>query len=279
MFSVLIAEAMESGNLCAIAYNENMSGNCPASGGGSMTDRRSKIDKKIEKVKMCFEKDVDRYKSILEKKSSQHYLKKRKKFLEEFSGNTGQNKIIVDLAAGMGIYLNSQSNYRYFINLDLSFNELKEITTDNNNVLKINANALNIPLKNKSVDCIIIIGLLHHIPFCFPELFQEIVRVLKNDGSVFIDEPNGYHLLWFIFMKLYEIDKVRTRPPFPYVLKRFAKKYSLQVEKEVFWGFIPPFDNKFVMYIFNKIEAVIENSFLSFLCTRYLLILKNRISI
>jgi len=244
-----------------------------------MTDRRSKIDKRLEKVKMCFEKDVDRYKLIVNKKSSQHYLEKRKKFLKEFYGNTGQNKIILDLAAGMGIYMESLSNYRYFINIDLSFNELKEITSDNGKVLRINANALNIPLKNRSVDSIIVIGLLHHIPFCLPELFQEIVRVLKNDGTVFIDEPNGYNILWFIYMKLYEIDKFNTRPPIPYALKRLARKYSLQVEKEVFWGFMPPLDNKLVMDTFNKIEAVIENSFLSFLCTRYLLILKNKMSI
>ncbi len=241
-----------------------------------MTDRRAKIDKKIEKVKMCFEKDVERYKLIVETKSSQHYLDRRKKLLKEFSDNTGGNKIILDLAAGMGIYSKSLSNYKHFINIDLSFNELKEIRVDNGKVLRINANALSIPMKNNSVDIIIIIGLLHHIPFCFPELFQEVVRVLKNDGTVFIDEPNGYNLLWFIYMKLYEIDKINTRPPFPYALKKIAKKYSLQVEKEVFWGFLPPIDNKFVMNIFNKIEAVIENSFLSFLCTRYVLILKNK---
>jgi ubiquinone/menaquinone biosynthesis C-methylase UbiE len=239
-----------------------------------MTDRRSKIDKKIEKVKMHFEKEVDRYKLIVDKKSSQHYLDRRKELLKEFSASNTQNKIILDLAAGMGIYLDSLSNYKYLINIDLSFNELKEISKEDDRVLCINANALNIPFRNSSIDSIIIIGLLHHIPFCFPELFQEIVRVLKNDGTVLIEEPNGYNILWFIYMKLYEIDKVRTRPPFPHTLKKFAKKYSLKVEKEVFWGFMPPIDNKFVMDAFNKIETFVEDSFLSSLCTRYLLILK-----
>ena len=228
-------------------------------------------------IKKHFEKIGSNYNLITNRKSFQYYLERRKKYLKEFCVSIEKNNIIVDLAAGIGSYSKSLSNYRHLINMDLSFNALKANTVLNDKTSRINAHALNIPLKNNSVDSILLIGLLHHIPSCLPELFEEVLRVLKVDGTIFIDEPNGYNTMWFIFMKLCEIDKVGTKPLFPHLLRRLAKNYCLTIEKELYWGFVPPWpDKKIIINIFNKIESVVENSFLSYLCTRYLIILKRR---
>jgi len=216
------------------------------------------------------------YNLITNKKSFQYYLKRRKKYLKEFCLKIEKNNIIiVDLAAGSGNYSESLLNYSHLINIDLSFNALKVNATLNNKILRINANALNIPLKDNSIDSLLLIGLLHHIPSCLPRLFQEILRVLKNDGTIFIDEANGYNIMWFIYMKLCGIDKVGTKPLFPHSIKKLARNYCLTIKRELYWGFIPPWpDKKFMIDVFDKIGSFIENSFFSYFCTRYLLILK-----
>ena len=234
------------------------------------------MDKKLEtQIKKRFEKIGRDYNSITNKKTFQYYQERRKKYLEEICENIGRDKIIIDLAAGTGAYSENISNHCFLLNMDLSFNALKANTILNDRILKINANALNIPLKNNSVDSILLIGLLHHIPNDLPELFREILRVLKNDGTVVIDEPNGYNLTWFIYMKLCKIDKFEAKPLFPYAIKKLAKRFYLKIEKDLYWGFVPPLPNKqFIINIFNRIGLIIEKSFLSCLCTRYLLILK-----
>lgn len=235
------------------------------------------MDKILEAVKIHFEQIGGNYNLLTDKRPFQYYLERKKKYLKEFCQSLGKNKIIVDLGAGTGRYSDSLSNYSRLINIDLSFNALKANAILNGKISKINANALDIPLKNNSVDCIILMGLLHHIPSCLPGLFQESLRVLKPDGTIFLSEPNGYNIIWFIFMKLYEIDKIGTRPLFPHLLKKLARNYCLTIEKELYWGFIPPWpDKKCMIDIFNKIESVIENSFLSCLCTRYIIILKRK---
>lgn len=219
------------------------------------------------------------YNSITNRKTFQHYLKRRREYLTKFSkDNLQKESLIIDLAAGTGNYSDSLSNYRYLINMDLSFSALKAETVSNSRTIRINADVLHIPLKDNFADMILLIGILHHIPHQLKELFQEISRVLKNGGMVIIDEPNGYNIMWFIYMRLCEIDKIGAKPLFSGVLKRLAKHYCFKIEKESFWGFVPPWpDKKSIIDIFVKIESMIESSFLSFLCTRYLLILRKRI--
>lgn len=229
-------------------------------------------------IKRHFEEIGRNYDLIVNKKSFQHYLERRKKHLKAFCETMGKNKIILDLGCGTSSYFESLSNYSRLINIDLSFNTLKGNSIFTDKISRINASTLSIPLKSNSVDSILLVGLLHHIPDKLAELFQETLRVLKNDGTIFIDEANGYNLMWFMFMRLCEIDKVGARPLFPHLLKRFARDYSLTIEKELYWGFVPFWpDKEFIMNIFRKIEALIEGSFLSYLCTRYLIVLKRRL--
>jgi len=226
-------------------------------------------------LKRHIEKIGRDYNTILNSKSFQYYLEKRKTYLKTFCSANEKDRIIVDLASGTGNYSGSLVNYKYLVNIDLSFNALKANTVLGEKNSRVNANALKIPLKNNSVDLMLLIGLLHHIPSYLEQSFQEVLRVLKSGGTIFIDEPNGYNPIWSIYMKLCEIDRIGAKPIFPHVLKKLAKRYHLSMEKNWYWGFVPPWvEIKFMIDFFNKIGTFIEKSFLSFLCTRYLLILK-----
>lgn len=133
------------------------------------------------------------------KESFRYYLERRKKHLEHFCTTVERCGIILDLGSGTGGYLDSLKNYKRLINIVLSFNSLTAKKEDSGNVSRINADILNIPLKNNSVDYILFIGALHHVPGGFSQLFEEILRVIKSGGSVFIDEANGYNLMRTVY--------------------------------------------------------------------------------
>ena len=234
-----------------------------------MTD--AKMREKLEGL-------VGDYNVLSGKKSYQYYAERRKKYLKDFCADGGKSKIVVDLAAGMSRYSDAISNYGLLLNMDISLNILKTNTLSGTGVSKVVSDALKIPLKDNSADSLLLLGLLHHVPYGMEEVFRETSRVLKNGGTVFIDEPNGYNPMWHIYMKLDKIDRIGARPVFPRGLKKLAKKSCLKVEKELYWGFIPPLSGgKFLMGIFRKIESVMENSFLACLCTRYVAVLRKEV--
>jgi len=215
------------------------------------------------------------YNSITATADYRHYLSRRRLIIRDMlNGYCSGEGLVVDLASGTGNYSESIANCRLLLNFDLSFNALKEQYLLRDNIVRINADALHIPLKDRSVDCILLIGLVHHIPSNLDALFQEIVRILKIGGVIIIDEANAYNLAWFVAMKISEIDKINTMPIFPCNLKKLAKAYNLSVKKELFWGFMPPgIRSRRMADIFGKLEEKIESSYLKKICTRYTLVL------
>jgi ubiquinone/menaquinone biosynthesis C-methylase UbiE len=55
------------------------------------------------------------------------------------------------------------------------------------------------PLEDKSVDVVVIFGVLHHIPE-WRNVLDEIARVLRKGGSLFLEEPRGLDLKAFDFL-------------------------------------------------------------------------------
>lgn len=232
----------------------------------------------IDKTREHLERIGGDYNKITNSASFRHYLKRRKRILSDFCRkNSGANCTIVDLASGTGAYSENILSYGRILNMDLSLNALGKQNALQSGIPRINSDAVRVPLKDNSVDIVLVIGLLHHVPRHLPEVFGEIRRILKPGGKIFIDEANAYNLLWFLQMRLCEIDKVGTRPLFRHSLKNMAKKYSFLVEEESYWGFMFPWAGaKGVYSFFKKAETFLENSFLSFLCTRYVLVLKKQ---
>ena len=80
--------------------------------------------------------------------------------------------------------------------VDISFALLKLCE----NMLPVQANALKLPFKTQFFDWIIYAFALHHIPDTQKAL-HEASRVLKNQGKMFIIDPNYYHPIRFLTRK------------------------------------------------------------------------------
>lgn len=223
-------------------------------------------------LKTFFEEIGSRYDTITSTKSFQYFLQRRRQYLREWlnDGPAKAERVVVDLAAGTGTYSDSISRSDRLINMDLSFNALRSAPNGEGAPVRVNADALRIPLRDRSVDVLLMIGLCHHVPDRLTALFQEAVRVVKPGGTILIDEANAYNVLWFVMMRLCEIDRIGTRPLFPVQLKRLARRYGLTVARERYWGFIPPFsEHRVVTSLFQRIESALEGSALRRLCVRY----------
>lgn len=86
-----------------------------------------------------------------------------------------------------------------FVGIDFSLKKIlfwKNFFTNANGIC---CDAINIPLKEHSVDVILCRDLLHHIAWGKDNVLSEAVRVLKPNGVILILESNGRSLLSRIF--------------------------------------------------------------------------------
>jgi demethylmenaquinone methyltransferase/2-methoxy-6-polyprenyl-1,4-benzoquinol methylase len=94
--------------------------------------------------------------------------------------------IVLDIGGGTGFILKNIYKKAYIaINLDTSKNMLKQLK--NKNIFKIQGDGTFIPLKNESINIILLINVLHHIHEKNHRiLFKEIYRILKKKGTFFM---------------------------------------------------------------------------------------------
>jgi len=230
---------------------------------------------KERRVREHFESIGKNYNSIINNKSFRYYQLRRSRYLSEFCRQQKKNDIVLDLASGTGGYTGSIINYKFLLNIDISLNALNENKSFNQNVSRVNADAIRIPIRDNTIDRIILLGLLHHIPNSLSALFNELNRVLKKGGVVFIDDVNGYNIFWYLFLRFCEIDRIGAAPVFPHRLKKIIERNRFFIEKELYWGLMPPgLSINRVIGLFDKLGSLIERSFFACLCTRYQIILR-----
>jgi SAM-dependent methyltransferase len=111
--------------------------------------------------------------------------------------------LVLDLAGGTGLWRNLWPFALTYVCLDIDLLKLRGFRSKQIQGNALCADALNVPLSNKSVDVITCIGVSHHFTADnFEQLLQESVRVLKDTGIfVFLDpvwQPGNLigHLLW-----------------------------------------------------------------------------------
>lgn len=119
-------------------------------------------------------------------------------------------KSVLDIGAGRGIIVQAMGEH-YGLDRSAIFGiDLQEIGNPNITVLKYGENG-QIPLPDGSVDVIILMSVLHHIPPDSRKLVMaEITRVLAPDGRVVIREHDGdgtftfwmflefVHYVWYV---------------------------------------------------------------------------------
>lgn len=103
---------------------------------------------------------------------------------------------ILDLGSGEGGTSIAFSGHNKVFGYDLSLIRL-ERQKDNSAYFKINGNALKLSFKNNSFDLIILQDVIEHLPD-IKLLINEIQRVLKPRGMIYISTPNKYSIFNFL---------------------------------------------------------------------------------
>jgi SAM-dependent methyltransferase len=105
---------------------------------------------------------------------------------------------LAELCCGRGEALTLLgSRIRRYIGVDVSENMLNSTLQmhDHPNALFIQGDATRTPIADASVDTVVMLGGIHHVP-ARAQLFEEIVRILKPGGRFFYREPVSDFLVW-----------------------------------------------------------------------------------
>ena len=116
-------------------------------------------------------------------------------FLEAAAGRLGT---VAELCCGYGEALQLLgTRIARYVGVDLSERMLQGGVARNThpNAFFAQADATRIPLADASVDTVVILGGVHHVP-ARAALFSEIVRILKPGGSFLFREPVSDFFLW-----------------------------------------------------------------------------------
>jgi SAM-dependent methyltransferase len=97
---------------------------------------------------------------------------------------------ILELGSGDGGTATVFSEENNLISVDISFFRLQR---QPEGITRINADAWNLPFKNKSFDLIILQDVIEHLHSNFG-ILHYLSRFLKNEGIVYISTPNKYSL-------------------------------------------------------------------------------------
>ena len=112
-----------------------------------------------------------------------------------------RNKDVLEIGCGngYGAYLINQHSPRSYVGLDVMEEQIEKARKryPQFKFLVQDASDLN-QFADTSRDVVIIFGVLHHIPE-WRKVIDEIKRVLKPNGSLFVEEPRGMDIKLFDF--------------------------------------------------------------------------------
>lgn len=135
---------------------------------------------------------------IYEKKydliSRENYMKEHwRPLIERQIEKYCKEKIVLDLGCGTGIYTKIIDKYAHIVYcMDINKNWINYVKNEKETSTVILADAHKVPLKKKTVDAIVTIGLFEYVNREI--VIKEMNRILKSDGFCIIVVPNKYSL-------------------------------------------------------------------------------------
>lgn len=107
------------------------------------------------------------------------------------------NLNILDLGSGEGGTTKILSENNFVVSLDINFTRLTRQKENYNLKKSLQADATILPFADLTFDLIIIQDVIEHIEQ-LNKLCKEIIRVLKNNGSVYLSTPNRLSIINFL---------------------------------------------------------------------------------
>jgi len=128
---------------------------------------------------------------------------------------------VLDLGSGEGGTAKVLAANNNVFSIDISLTRLLRQTDRENNLYRINGDALNVPLKNELFDLIVLQDVIEHVNSP-AEMIDSLYSLLKKGGVLYLSTPNKFSLFNFIADPHWGM-------PFVSVLKRKTiKKYFLR---------------------------------------------------
>lgn len=132
-----------------------------------------------------------------------------------------KNLTVLDLGSGEGGTCKVFSEDNFVVSFDLSLIRLQRQKDDNSFLSKINGTALQLPFKDNSFDLIIIQDVIEHLTD-INLFYNEIKKILKPNGTIYLSTPNKFSVFNFISDPHFGL-------PIVSILKRKSiKKYFLK---------------------------------------------------
>lgn len=118
-----------------------------------------------------------------------------KKILEQYC--TVKNLIILDLGSGEGGTSKVLSENNFVVSIDINIVRLKRQKENFGLKKSLQANAINLPFADSTFDLVIIQDVIEHVEN-LNQLYNEVLRVLKADGMVYLSTPNRLSIINFL---------------------------------------------------------------------------------
>jgi ubiquinone/menaquinone biosynthesis C-methylase UbiE len=112
-----------------------------------------------------------------------------KEFIEDINKSIKENQLVFDAGAGDGHWRKNLNQNIKYISMDLGVGDAKVDYSH----LDIKGDLRNIPLENESVDVIINIQVLEHVPEPW-KVLAEFSRILKPGGKLFLSCPQSVEM-------------------------------------------------------------------------------------
>ena len=168
-----------------------------------------------------YDKIANIYEENLEYPHTKEYMSYLdNQFLNLFKNH--KSNLLAEMCCGTGEAVEMlKKKYDYAVGIDISENMLGFAYNKKNkeNIQFIQADALRTPLKDNSVDTVVVLGGIHHLNDRL-KFFSEISRILKPKGCFFWREPVDDFFLWRLIRKIiYRISPVldhKTESPLRY---------------------------------------------------------------
>ena len=122
-------------------------------------------------------------------------LKQKGIFVKEFISQNVlvENLLVLDLGAGSGGTSVILSQQNKVVSFDLSRKRLRNQETSKS-IFRVNGDAAKLPFKSNHFDLIILQDVIEHIPG-YENLIEEVIRILKKNGYIYLSTPNKYSLI------------------------------------------------------------------------------------